>query len=336
MTQMPDIEIVIPTYNRLPYLRLALNSALAQNYDNFNVTVVDSGSNDGTLEFLKEITSDKLRVVRFEDNLGIVGNWTRAILTAKANLVSIFHDDDILKPDFAEQQVQMFKANPELILCHTGAEVVNSEGDFLFLRISDWPLVTSGSEFTERLLTEDGLVPVPPSVVINRSLLNSSVEFSEEFLSFLDLVEWIKISRQGKIGYIDQPLVEYRIHAAQGQNAVLNGYLEKLAQRVRFRGFMQNELVERCDYTSNQAQSKAWRYFSRAVTSDLVNISANGASTSLKARIFFDFSRSHPRLLLSPRFLFRGALAVIFSKKIAAMKDAVRKNLKKNTTETIK
>lgn len=332
MTQLPDIEIVIPTYNRLPYLRLALNSALAQNYGNFIVTVVDSASNDGTQEFLKEVVSDKLRVVRFENNLGISGNWTRALKVADGRLVSIFHDDDIMLPDFVSQQIQMFSTHPDVVFSHTAGEVISSQDEVMFLRKLDWPLVTDGKEFVTRVLTEDALVPIPPSVVVNRTLLPSNFEFDADFPAMVDLVAWIQAARYGKIGYIAAPLVQYRVHGSQTTNSILARYPEKMRQREAFFDLMRSELVESCGYTTARASKAAWRYFSRAISKDILNIWAFGSSIQSKVKVVFVCGGQHPKLWLSPRFVGAAMFVLVAPANAAGVAKRLKNRLRKQST----
>lgn len=329
MTQRPDIEIVIPTYNRLPFLRFALASALAQNYENFKVTVVDSASNDGTLEFLKGVISDRLRVVRFEDNLGVSGNWTRAFKIAEAPLVSIFHDDDIMLPDFILQQVQMFATHPEVVLSHTAGEVISSKGEVIFPRKLDWPPVAGREEFVKRILTEDALIPIPPSVVLNRTLLPSTFEFSSDYPAMVDLVAWIQAARYGKVGYIAAQLMQYRVHEAQGTNFVLRRYPEKIRQREGFCELMRSELVESCGYTKARARKAAWRYFSRAISKDLLNLSILESNILCKAKVVFFCGLQHPKLLLSPRFVSAAMFALIAPANAAEIAKRLKNRLRK-------
>ena len=311
MDKTPEIEIVIPTYNRLSYLRLALKSALKQNYENYIVTVVDSASNDGTMEFLNGIKSDKLRVVHFEDNLGISGNWNRALKVTNAQLVGIFHDDDIMLPQFILRQIDMFNSNPDLVLCHTAGEVISGDGKVIFKRKLDWPLVTDGKKFVTRLLTESALVPIPPSVVLNRKLLPADFAFETKFPAMVDLVAWIQAARRGKVGYIDIPLVQYRIHETQTTNSILKSYPEKLRQRELFYEFMQLELIDRLDYTASKAQNAAWSYFSNAISSDLLSLSNFDGSALTKAKVVIDCGMRHPKLWLSMRFWVSALFTVI-------------------------
>lgn len=316
MIQKADIEIVIPTHNRLPYLQLALESVLAQNYSNFTVTVVDSASSDGTLEFLQSVRCDRLRVVRFEDNLGISGNWTRALQTAEARLISIFHDDDIMLPDFVSRQVQMFSLHPDVVLSHTAGEVISERNEVLFFRKHNWPLVTDGKIFVERVLTEDALVPIPPSVVLNRTFLPETYGFDVNFPAMVDLVAWIQAARYGKIGYISEPLVQYRIHASQTTNLILTSYPKKMRQRELFFDLMRSELIENCRYTEIQAKKAAWKYFSRAVSNDLLRISFYAGNFSSKVKIILYFGARRPKLFLSAWFVGAAILSLTAPKSV--------------------
>ena len=51
---MPKVSVIIPTYNRLPMLKEAVDSVLAQNFEDFELIVVDDGSTDGTPKGIKE------------------------------------------------------------------------------------------------------------------------------------------------------------------------------------------------------------------------------------------------------------------------------------------
>ena len=65
---MPFFSVVIPTYDRLPYLQQALQSVWTQTFKDYEVIVVDDGSTDGTWEYLQSL-GQKLRVLR-QENLG--------------------------------------------------------------------------------------------------------------------------------------------------------------------------------------------------------------------------------------------------------------------------
>ncbi len=94
----PRISILIPTYNRARYLADALESALAQDYPNYEVVVSDNASTDGTAEVVARYLADpRLRYYRNPENLGIGANWTKLLYDyARGDYGKCLPDDDYL------------------------------------------------------------------------------------------------------------------------------------------------------------------------------------------------------------------------------------------------
>ncbi|MFM2112303.1 MAG: hypothetical protein RLZZ271_963 [Pseudomonadota bacterium] len=94
--EAPAISIVIPTFNRAGLLCRAVESALQQDADNFEVVVSDNCSSDATLEVMRRYVADKrVRYWCNETNLGMVANWRKAIFErARAQWFILLSDDD--------------------------------------------------------------------------------------------------------------------------------------------------------------------------------------------------------------------------------------------------
>ena len=67
---LPKVSVIIPTYNRAHLIGRSIRSVLDQTYQDFEIIVVDDGSNDNTEEVLKSLVSDKMRYIRHEKNRG--------------------------------------------------------------------------------------------------------------------------------------------------------------------------------------------------------------------------------------------------------------------------
>lgn len=103
LPEVPELSIVIPTYRRVKTLKYAIDSALKQDYEkSYEVVVLDNNPerNDETEQFVmthyKDV--DCLAYYKNEENMGMTGNWNRMYEVAKAEWVSMLHDDDILFP----------------------------------------------------------------------------------------------------------------------------------------------------------------------------------------------------------------------------------------------
>ena len=99
---MPKISIVIPLYNKGPYIKTSIDSVLNQTYDDYEVVIVDDGSTDNSVEVIKNsFTSEKIRIIQ-KENGGPSSARNRGIQEAKGKWVLLLDADDILLPKALE------------------------------------------------------------------------------------------------------------------------------------------------------------------------------------------------------------------------------------------
>lgn len=96
---MPEISIIILTLNSISFIKSCLDSLFSQNYDDLEVIVVDNGSEDGTLSFIKK---DYPQVILIEnkENLGACKARNQGIEIAKGIWILTLDCDVVLKDDF--------------------------------------------------------------------------------------------------------------------------------------------------------------------------------------------------------------------------------------------
>lgn len=106
-------SIIIPTYNRADEVVEALDSALAQDYPNFEVIVVDDGSTDDTRECLQVyIDRNQIKYV-YKDNGGCASARNEGLRHATGGYIAFLDSDDILKPDFLSKSIAVLERMPE-------------------------------------------------------------------------------------------------------------------------------------------------------------------------------------------------------------------------------
>lgn len=121
---------MIPTFNRPQLLKQAIRSALAQRGDvPIEVVVID---NDAECQFNAEaITASfndvRLQYVRNQSNYGMCGNWNRCLELARADWLTILHDDDLLHPDYLLNMFPLFSTSPQLSAIGCGVIEVSTE-----------------------------------------------------------------------------------------------------------------------------------------------------------------------------------------------------------------
>jgi len=138
------VTIGIPTYNRADgFLRQALESVLAQTYQNLEIIVSDNCSCDNTEEIVRQYDDPRVKYIRHEVNIGPLKNSNFCLNEAKGEYFLQLHDDDAIDPDFIETCMKAERASPNVGVIRTGVRVVDANGNVLHTHqnIVDGPLL---------------------------------------------------------------------------------------------------------------------------------------------------------------------------------------------------
>lgn len=132
------IEIIIPTYKRPTLLLEALNSAINQdvNFD-YLITIIDNDPDSLNDKLLNKIEyRDKIRYIRNKENLGLFGNWNRAIQLSRAPFIALLHDDDMLESNYLSSLIKVIDKYPEVgVVTHIPYQIKNGDVIDPFLSI---------------------------------------------------------------------------------------------------------------------------------------------------------------------------------------------------------
>ncbi|MDR2458011.1 MAG: glycosyltransferase [Clostridiales Family XIII bacterium] len=104
----PKVSIIIPVYNGSNYLNKAIDSALAQDYDNFEVIVVNDGSNDDlATEKISLSYGDKIKYHSKENN-GVASAWNKGIELSSGDFITLLSHDDLFTKNKISCQIKNF------------------------------------------------------------------------------------------------------------------------------------------------------------------------------------------------------------------------------------
>jgi glycosyltransferase involved in cell wall biosynthesis len=120
----PLASIVVPVYNGERYLREALDSACAQDYEPCEIVVVDDGSEDGTPRIIRSY--DRVRRVR-QDNAGLARAKNVGVEAARGEYITFLDADDVLAPDRVSTQLGYLLEHPS-VGCVLGRQEIMFDG----------------------------------------------------------------------------------------------------------------------------------------------------------------------------------------------------------------
>lgn len=109
---------IIIVHRREPkILRTCLESLLNTEYNGFQVILVDNGSTDGSVEFIRRIKRDRVKIIRSEANLGFVGGNNLALKHVESEYVVLLNNDTKVEPDWLECLVEIMESDPSIGAC---------------------------------------------------------------------------------------------------------------------------------------------------------------------------------------------------------------------------
>jgi glycosyltransferase involved in cell wall biosynthesis len=124
----PFFSILLPVYNARHHLAQVMSDLLAQTFSNFEIIAVDDGSTDGSAELLKSCDDQRLRVISFPENRGLVATLNVGLSEARGTWIARQDADDRCRGDRLELQRGLILGNPDAVLVYSRARLINERG----------------------------------------------------------------------------------------------------------------------------------------------------------------------------------------------------------------
>ena len=121
----PRISVIITTYNRAKLLPRAVNSVLAQTYNDYEIIIVDDCSQDNTREVIRGFKDPRIQVIRHETNRRSAAARNTGIAHARGEYITFLDDDDECTPTRLADQVSVLDANPNVGVVYGWIEEIN-------------------------------------------------------------------------------------------------------------------------------------------------------------------------------------------------------------------
>ena len=127
----PLVSILTPAYNHEKYVRVFLDSILAQSYKNFELIIVDDCSTDKTPSIIEQYKDERIRFFRNDFNRGMNGNLNVAFSYAKGKYIVILASDDFLESDYLEKMIAYFEQHKDYSVLYPKIQKVDEAGNLI-------------------------------------------------------------------------------------------------------------------------------------------------------------------------------------------------------------
>lgn len=223
---MPKVTIAIPTFNGEKYLEECLKSVLSQTFRNFEVLIIDDHSTDGTLIIAQEFAKQdsRIRVLRNENNLGLVGNWNRCVKLSKGEWIKFVFQDDLIAPECLERMLHAARPDSSLVFCHR--DFIFEEGTTqstrdayhavkaLVARLFPDSSPVTARQFSELVLNnmERNLIGEPTVVMLHKRVFQEFGDFNPHLIVSCDTEYWIRVGIHTGVIPVAENLASFRVH----------------------------------------------------------------------------------------------------------------------------
>ena len=191
---MPRVSVIIPAYNAAAFVHRAVDSVLAQSFQDIELIVVDDGSTDATVAVLANY-GNQLRLAA-QANSGPAAARNRGLREAAGELAAFLDADDWWEPGKLAAQVALLDEHPDLGFCSTATRVVDQSGR----TVGDWPCQPQAGPMPDILFLHGTAISGSTSgVLARRELVLAVGGFDEGLRGFEDPDLWIRLA--ARTGY---------------------------------------------------------------------------------------------------------------------------------------
>lgn len=225
------LDIFIPYWGDVDYMKEAVDSVLEQDNDDWLLTVVDDAyPYDEVRRYVEALGDKRVRYVRKEANEGITENFRTCISLATQDIVVVMGCDDILLPNFVTVILKAGANHPEAAIIQPGVRIIDGHGNrtmpltdvvkqHLVKPRGGGPRVVSGEDLAISLLHGDWMYW--PSLAFRRESI-SNFDFRDGFPVIQDLALVIDMVLDGAVVLIEPEVCfAYRRHRSSASGAKL-------------------------------------------------------------------------------------------------------------------
>lgn len=204
------ISVIIPLYNKAPFITSTLQCVLQQTFTHYEIVVVDDGSTDDGVARVESVADDRIRIIR-QKNGGVSAARNRGIAEARGEFVAFLDADDEWKPDYLSSQMELVRKYPQCDVFASNYEFRNVEGKVTHTIINKLPFESIDGVLDNYF--EVASCSHPPlwtsAVMVRKAAIQSVGGFPVGIKSGEDLLTWARLAVKYQIAYATASLAVF-------------------------------------------------------------------------------------------------------------------------------
>ncbi len=215
----PLISVIMASYNHEEFIGDSIKSVLDQTFADFELNIVDDGSNDNSREMIQKYTErdPRIRFLFHEKNEGIAKTYNDGLDMAKGQYIALASSDDLWRKNKLEKQLEVLNADENLIVW-SEATIIDGKGQpsgHLFTEMVRAKRRKKNGDVFEELMRGNFICA---HIILKRK--NSlALRFDENLKYLNDYKFMLELAKDYNYRYLPEPLVMYRVHKGNTINS---------------------------------------------------------------------------------------------------------------------
>lgn len=233
----PKVTVLMPVFNAEKYIGEAVRSILLQDFDSFELLIINDGSTDNSVEVINSFHDPRIRLIN-QENSGVSGALNNGLIAAKGRYIARFDADDICLPGRLKTQAHFLDDHPDYFICGSDAEYIMEDGKHLF----DFYCVIYEDEQIRKKLYA-GCPFIHSSVMYRKDTILNAGGYPLYAHSFEDYLLWVQLKDKGKFYNTSQQFIKVRLSTSSFtiDEKWRGKKFNKLKQQIIHKGFATEE-----------------------------------------------------------------------------------------------
>ncbi len=206
------ISVIIPLYNKAPYVEKAIQSVFAQTYTDWELIVIDDGSTDNSVSVVEAMhcitCSDKVRLNQ-QKNVGVSTTRNRGVEMAQGEYVCFLDADDWWDEHFLEEMHKAIEAYPEVGIIGTNYWYVKNGRQRVCVKDMQAGYIDYVKAYLHQMQVSGGMPLWTGAICIRKDVFLAIGGFNPQLCLGEDFDLWIRIANDYKVAFVDKPLAYY-------------------------------------------------------------------------------------------------------------------------------
>jgi glycosyltransferase involved in cell wall biosynthesis len=221
----PMVTVLVPTYNRAAFINDAIHTILAQTFTDFEIVVIDDGSNDETTDVLATFNDSRLRVLR-QSHRGISAAMNAGLADARGRYISRLDSDDLWQPELLATLVPVLEAQPDVGVVYAQADALDHGVPVHHLQ--GLPL-RYPDDSLRSLVYDDCTCNI--ALLARRECFERAGPYDEGLIANEDWDMWLRVARHYRFVFIERVLARIRWHSGNLTGPTSSRLTDVLASR---------------------------------------------------------------------------------------------------------